>query len=88
VAIAGRNVRCGREEIDLVAVVAGIPVIVEVKTAHAAGGVDPADNLDRRKLEALIRAGAGLRPPIRRIDLVTVTVVADGVDVRWIPAVA
>lgn len=86
--MTARNVRCGRDEIDIVAIVSGVPVIVEVKTALAGSGVDPAENLDDRKLDALRRAGRTLRPPIRRIDLVTVRVGADGADVRWLADVA
>jgi hypothetical protein len=59
-----------------------------VKTATADAAVDPAENLDDRKVSALRRAGRRLQPPIHRIDLVTVVLGADGADVHWVPCVA
>jgi len=81
-------VRCGSEEIDLVAVHRGHRFVVEVKTALRSSGIDPAENLDERKVAALRRAVAQLDPPIGRIDLITVVLDGSGADVRWTPSVA
>ncbi len=82
--IAGRNVRSGRGEIDLLAVVGGRRVAVEVKTrAHGSG--DPLDGFGPDKAARVRRAAAALDPPVHRVDLVTVTVTGDGVAVRWLP---
>lgn len=83
-----RNLRVGRDEIDLLVAVGADRVIVEVKSAVAATGIDPADHLDRAKITALRRAGRSLRPPVHRIDLITVVFDGSGCDVRWTPRVA
>lgn len=86
--MAARNVRCRGDEVDLIVIVDGIPVIVEVKTGTADTGIDPAQSFDDRKARALRRAGRRLDPPIDRIDLVTVRLDREGADVRWITHVA
>jgi putative endonuclease len=86
VTVVARNLRRGSDEIDLVVVDRGRRVIVEVKTAVRSSGFDPAENVDRRKADALRRAGAWLG--VGRIDLVTVVIDDRGADVRWTPAVA
>jgi Holliday junction resolvase-like predicted endonuclease len=81
-------VRCGSDEIDLIALRGGSRFVVEVKTALRASGIDPAENLDERKAFALRRAAAQLHPPINRIDLITVVLDGAGADVRWTSSVA
>jgi hypothetical protein len=66
----------------------GRRIVVEVKAALRSSGVDPAENLDDRKVLALRRSAARLDPPARRIDLITVVLDDAGVDVRWTPSVA
>ena len=90
--IVGRNVRVGRDEIDLVVEFAGQRVAVEVKTATAEGrsaeGHDarPEENFDDAKVARIRRAAARLDPPAFRIDLVAIVMDPDGVGVRWSPA--
>ncbi len=82
----------GRGEIDVVAVVDGVLVAVEVKTigAEALAG-DPIDriSIDKlRKVRALAgRLAAATRRPVR-VDFVGVKVDSDGVTVNWRTSVA
>lgn len=81
VRIEARNVRVGRDEIDLVGTDDDdVRVAVEVKTARIGR---PEDNLDERKETAMRRAASRLRPPAKRIDVVAVTLRPDGVTFRW-----
>jgi putative endonuclease len=82
-AIVGRNVRVGRDEIDLIVELDGRRVAVEVKAAL--GAVAPEEHFDAAKEANLRRAVRQLEPPIARIDLVTVVLDGDGATVRWIP---
>lgn len=85
-----RNVRVGRNEIDLIVTVGGSLVAVEVKTLWpGVPGVDePADGFTRRKAARVRRAATQLDPPVFRVDLVTVTFDATGAAIRWIPQAA
>ncbi len=86
--VVGRNVRVGRDEIDLLVAIDGERAVVEVKSAIDAGTPPrPEENFDDAKAARIRRAAARLDPPARRIDLVTVMYGADGVDVRWLPGV-
>ena len=63
-AVTGRNVRVGRDEIDLVAEDQTRICFVEVKTRRSLPGGDdrlgtPADAVDERKRGAMIRAAEG-----------------------------
>ncbi len=82
--IVARNVQVGRGEIDLIAVIDGIRVAVEVKTRRTG---DAAAALDRRKLQAIRSSIRRLHPPVHRLDLVTVELSPDGVDVGWRPEI-
>ncbi len=82
--IVDRNVRVGRDEIDLVARVDGHLIAVEVKTGLGAG-TRPWENFDDEK-NARIRRAAGVLS-IRRIDLIAVELTTEGVAVRWLPGV-
>lgn len=81
--ILGRNVRVGRDEIDLVVTFGAERVAVEVK-ARGTGG-DPLAAFDDAKAAKVRRAAHRLRPPAYRVDLVAVSVAPDGVSVRWVP---
>ena len=81
-----RNVRIGRGEIDLVVALGDQKVVVEVKTVQTGGPDDPAFAFDRRKAAQVRRLANRLGIP--RIDLVAITIGPEGVDIRWIPAVA
>jgi len=80
--IEARNVRVGRDELDLIARDGSRRIAVEVKSA-VGRTVDPGEHLDARKAAALHRAMAALDPPASRLDLVTVVFDAAGVAVRW-----
>ncbi|MDP8904757.1 MAG: YraN family protein [Chloroflexota bacterium] len=83
--VLARNVRVGRDEIDVVAVDPGPPrelVLVEVRSARAAAFGPPEERVDRRKVRRLYRAraafvAAGMAPAecaglATRVDLVIV----------------
>ncbi len=82
--VIDRNVRVGRDEIDLIARIEGHTVAVEVKTGLG-GGTRPWENFDDDK-NARIRRAAGVLS-IRRIDLIAVEITTDGVTIRWLPGV-
>jgi Holliday junction resolvase-like predicted endonuclease len=89
VEIVGRNVRSGRGEVDLVGTIDGERVVVEVKTLIAgAGADDPIVHFDAVKRARVRTAALGLEPKVYRVDLVTVVIRPDWVDVRWLPRVA
>jgi len=80
--ILDRNVRVGRDEIDLIARIADVCVAVEVKTGLGSG-TRPWENFDLAKEERIRRAARALG--IHRVDLVAVELTAEGVIVRWLP---
>ena len=80
--ILARNVRVGRDEIDLVARVDHVTVAVEVKTGLGSG-TRPWENFDDAKEARIRRAARALG--IHRVDLVTVELTPGGVIVRWLP---
>lgn len=82
--IIDRNVRVGRDEIDLVVRVDGQLAAVEVKTGLGPGA-RPWENFDDDKNARICRAAGVLS--IRRIDLVTVELHHEGATVRWLPGV-
>ena len=82
--IVDRNVRVGREEIDLIIEHNGRRVAVEVKTG-VSGSARPEENFDDAK-ERHVRNAAN-RLDIQRVDLVTVLLTATGASVRWLPDV-
>ncbi len=84
VTIVDRNVRVGRDEIDLIARIDGRTVAVEVKTGLGPG-TRPWENFDQEK-NARIRRAAD-RLSIRRIDLIAVELRIEGAAVRWLPGV-
>ncbi|MGI9609691.1 MAG: YraN family protein [Acidimicrobiia bacterium] len=82
--VAGRNVRAGRGEIDLLVRFDSTLVAVEVKT-RAAGDIRSAYTEEKAKNVA--ETVRRLRPSPRRMDLITVAVGLAGVEIRWIPGV-
>jgi putative endonuclease len=80
--ILARNVRVGRDEIDLVARVDHVTVAVEVKTGLGSG-TRPWENFDDAKEARIRRAARALG--IHRVDLVAVELTPEGVIVRWLP---
>jgi putative endonuclease len=88
ITVAGRNLRVGRGEIDLLAADRGEPLVAEVKTlVTTAPGDDPAEAFTAQKEAQVRKLAARLRPPVRRIDLLSVSVRPDGVRVRWTPRI-
>lgn len=84
--VVDRNVRVGRDEIDLLVLLEGERVAVEVKTARDVDA-HPEDNFDDAKERRVRRAARNLTPPVWRIDLVTVVLTETGATVRWLPEV-
>lgn len=82
--ILDRNVRVGRGEIDLLVLIEGERVAVEVKTALGSS-VLPEENFDEAKQRHVRVAARNLAPPVWRIDLVTVRLTGAGATVRWMP---
>ena len=82
--VLARNVRVGRDEIDLVVAIEGERIAVEVKTATGSDA-RPEENFDPAKEQHVRRAVGSLTPPIHRIDLVTVVLDGAGATVRWLP---
>ncbi len=76
----------GRGEIDLVIVLGGQRIAVEVKTVQTGGLDDPAYAFTPAKA-AQVRFLAN-RLGIPRVDLVAVAIRPSGIDIRWIPQVA
>jgi putative endonuclease len=82
--IVDRNVRVGRDEIDLIVRIDDRTVVVEVKTGLGSG-TRPWENFDQEK-NARIRRAADMLS-IRRIDLISVELRTEGAVVRWLPGV-
>jgi putative endonuclease len=82
--VLDRNVRVGRDEIDLVVRIEGHTVAVEVKTGLGRG-TRPWENFDDEKNARIRRAAQALS--IRRIDLIAVEMANDGVTILWLPGV-
>jgi putative endonuclease len=82
--IVDRNVRVGRDEVDLVIRLSAEDVAVEVKTGVGADS-RPWENFDEAKSIRTRRAACTLG--IRRIDLIAVELTQGGAAVRWLPDV-
>jgi len=83
--VVDRNVRVGRDEIDLIVRIDDKLVAVEVKTGLGPG-TRPWENFDDDKADRIRRAADSLS--IRRVDLIAVEMGVDGAVVRWLPGVA
>ena len=83
--VVDRNVRVGRDEIDLVVRIDGQLVAIEVKTGLRPG-TRPWENFDDDKADRIRRAADSLS--IRRVDLIAVEMGVNGAVVRWLPGVA
>jgi Holliday junction resolvase-like predicted endonuclease len=80
--VVARNIRVGRDEVDLLVRLGGALVAVEVKTRI---GGDPAELFVPAKAARLRRAAARLGAA--RCDLITVRMDRRGAGIRWIPGV-
>ncbi len=76
------NVMIHGDEIDIIATGPDGRIAFEVKTTT--DGVDPAEAVDARKLDALDRAVAALPVPVGRLDLIAVKLTRSGAEVRWL----
>ncbi len=92
--VLAKNVRCGRGEIDLVAIDGHTLVFVEVKSRSQRSWSADLDKLDRRKRKSLRRAcryylsSIGWNVEAYRVDAVSVDFLVRGffprvVDIRW-----
>lgn len=82
-AISGRNIRVGRDEIDLlVRWPDGSRAVVEVKTRTASQPIEAFGEIKARKTK---RAARNLKPPVDRVDLCAIRVEPAGIDLHWIP---
>ena len=88
--VLARNVRVGRGEIDILALIDGERTVVEVRSRWGVGREDPPDPLDAfdenkarqvRKLAKSPAVGAG------RVDLIAVGFHDRGVGILWLPRV-
>ena len=85
--VLGRNLRHGRGEIDLLVAFGSRRVAVEVKT-RVGDPADPVEAFDAHKARRVRTAANAIAGPGTRVDLVAVSVGADGVQVRWVPGAA
>lgn len=79
--IHARNVVNGSGELDIVATIDGERVAVEVRSGRTAA-VAP-ELMSWKKERQVRRVAASLRPPILRVDLVTVLFDLSGIRIRW-----
>lgn len=84
--ILARNEVVGRGEIDLLVRFGRTVVAVEVKTiVPSVPSDDPLDHFTPAKARQVSRLARSLKPVVNRVDVIGVTVRADGVDIRWLP---
>lgn len=94
-----RNLKVGRDEIDILAVDHGPPttlVVVEVRSLRTAAFGEPEERVDRRKVGRLYRAltglaavletGEGLNRLPRRVDLVVIDGRSGRTEIRHLRA--
>ncbi|MCY4370938.1 MAG: YraN family protein [bacterium] len=79
--VIARNVAVGRGEIDLMADEGEGLFVVEVKTATESDDDHPRWNFTDRKADQVARLARSMG--VRRVDLVTVVVGANGLDLEW-----
>ena len=82
----GRNVRVGKDELDIVARRGSVTVVAEVKTGT--GRSDPIESIDDEKLANILRAIDRLGLHGARVDGIAVEVSRRVVQVRWFEGVA
>jgi putative endonuclease len=86
--VVGRNVKVGRDEIDIVAIDPGPPaelVCVEVRSATSSAFGSPEERVDRAKVRNLYRAMRSMPahlPLQRRVDLLVVDGRGSSLNVR------
>lgn len=80
--VVGRNVRVGRDEVDLVAWEGAVLVVVEVRSRRRGAMVDPLTSITAAKRDRLRRATLGLaaRYQARELRIDVVAVVEGEVD--------
>lgn len=82
--VLGRNLKVGKGEIDILAVIGGTRSVVEVRSVRQ--GREPIDPLTAfgEGKSRQVRYLAG-RVGASRVDLVTVSFSEGGVDLHWLP---
>lgn len=84
--ILARNEVVGRGEIDLVVRFGRTVAAIEVKTiVPSVPSDDPLDHFTPAKACQVSKLARSLEPAVNRVDVVGVTVRAEGVDIRWLP---
>ena len=81
VRIVRRNLAIGRGEIDLLAEDEHGLFVVEVKSGIESRDYHPRWNFTDRKADRVARMARSIG--LRRVDLITVVVGADGVEIEW-----
>lgn len=80
--VVHRNLRIGRDEIDLVVRIGSDLIAVEVKTGIGADS-RPWESFDDAKRSRTARAARS--HGIRRVDLIAIEMTREGAAVRWLP---
>ncbi len=84
--ILARNEVVGRGEIDLLVRFGRAVAAIEVKTiVPSAASDDPLDHFTPAKARQVSRLARCLEPAVNRVDVIGITVRAEGVDIRWLP---
>ena len=87
VRVLARNLSVGRGEIDILASIAGTRLVVEVRSVRqGTERIDPAMAFDEAKARQVASLAGQIG--VGRVDLVTVSFSAAGVEVHWMPSVA
>jgi Holliday junction resolvase-like predicted endonuclease len=85
--LIGRNVKVGRGEVDLLAVIAGERTVVEVRSTRQQGEpVDPLAAFNEAKARRVRRLANRLGAA--RVDLIVVNFSSTGIDLHWVPMIA
>ncbi len=83
--VVDRNVRIGRGEIDLLVFDGRRRIVVEVKTiVDGPSSLRPEEAFTAEKASTVRYLASRLDPPVRRVDLIAVTLTAQGAGIRWL----
>lgn len=83
--VIGRNVRHGRDELDIIVRHRRRVAIVEVKATS--DGSDPLDAVDDSKLDRIGHAAHGLGMRAYRVDVIAVRFTPSRAEVRWLQGI-
>ena len=83
--VVDRNIRLGRGEIDLLVSDGRRRIVVEVKTVvDGPFPLRPEEAFTAEKASTVRYLASRLDPPVRRVDLIAVTLTAQGAGIRWL----